>query len=170
MLTCHGLVALLVWFAVGEPAWRSWQAGTLVHGAFTVTSIAHTWPFAFLIVYVLALPRVDVDARIVRYLLCTVLVFIGLAVLTMPNTGGTQWSPRYLLPAAPLAAVLASAALGRFNVRPFDARTVRVAAAAVLALSVVVQLLGLRILARDKARYAAFGQAVERLTAPGDVA
>jgi hypothetical protein len=166
---CHAVVLLLALIAVGVPAWRYTVERVPLFTAFNMTSLAHTWPFVFAGVYVLVLPAAGVSRQIERYLLHVTGVFIVGTLVVMPHAGGTQWGPRFLLPAAPLAGVIASEALGRFDAAPFQAISIRAMAAAVLALSVIVQGLGLVVLAHDKAAHATIGRVTERLTEPGDV-
>ena len=166
---CHALVVLLAFFAVGAPLWRFAIRGEHALVAFNMTSIAHTWPFAFATVYVVALPTPDVNHSVERYLLLATALFIAGTVAVIPHPGGTQWSARFLLPAAPLAAVLASEALGRFELARSQAASIRAAAAAVIVLSVIVQGLSLVVLAHDKDAHARVTNVMESLTEPGDV-
>ncbi len=65
-----------------------------------------TFPLVALLLVPLASPGTHYLAP-VRFLLITSLAFIGLVLLISPFEGGTQWGPRFLLPAiAPLAIVI----------------------------------------------------------------
>jgi hypothetical protein len=167
---CHAIVLVLAFCAVVVPLWRAFVGGIPPADAFTVTSLAHTWPFAFALVYACALPNAAIVEPTRRYLLLTTMIFVAGAVAVMPHSGGTQWGPRFLLPAAPLAAVLVSAVLRRSDRLGRGAASIRPAAAAVLLFSVLVQGLGLwKVLAHGKVVHAGIVSTTEALTKPGDL-
>lgn len=165
---CHAIVLLLVLCGAGLPLWRV-AAGVHPLAAFNITSLGHTWPFAFAGVYILALPTSESTRSIERYLLVTIVLFIACAVAIMPPTGRTQWGPRLLLPAAPLAGALVAGAFRRFELPSMQLTGVRLMAAGVIALSVAVQAFGLAVLAHHKSAHARIVRSTETLTKPGDV-
>ncbi len=162
-----GCVLVLLTIAVLVPLWRTVVFGEPRYRAYSVDSIAHTWPFCIALVLLpLASPDVGRD-RLARYLcLAAALMIIG-ALAIVPTAGGAQWSPRYLFAAAPLLAVVASAPAHRAFRGP--AALVLWTARAVLLCSAVAQVDGLRLLIDAKSRNARITHRLADLTRPGDV-
>jgi len=161
------LVGIFLFLGFVAPAirWAFGQVSPLI--AFNPASIAHTWPFAIVLLYPLPVKRSSPAWSVVRYLLVVIGVFVLLVFAVAPHEGGAQWGARFLLPAAPLAAVLASLALTRTDAAAAPAR-LRAEAAVLLVISLAVQGVGLAVLARHKAAHARIAAVVEARTRPGD--
>lgn len=177
MALAHASVLALFIAIAAVPAWRL-ATGTLPpFQGFTMSSAAHTWVFAFALVYLAFLPAGrEVSGEGARYLLGAAVLLAAATIAIVPSSGGAQWSPRYLLAVAPLLAVVAPAGLwaasrrGRPSGDLFTAeRHVRAAVCLVLAAALVVQCEGILALARTKRITAAVVAQTSQLTSPGDV-
>ena len=171
----HSSIAIVLAIAVVHSLWAL-ARGVRPHEAYRVTSAVHTWPFVLALLY---WPWVATESQrpVARYLVVTaVLVVVGTA-LVVPTSGGTQWSPRFLLPAAPLLAVVAAAAarpMPNDRLRTFAGGITGSAAIAwmtraILVASFVMQLTGLVWVQRAKTRNARLTHEAASMTAPGDV-
>ncbi len=167
----HVVVGVLVTIGLGVPLWRYAMLGASRVVAFGVASVAHTWLFAFALVYLPFLPGSDAESVQRRYLVICAVGSLAGAMLVMPHAGGAQWGARFLLPAAPLLAVLASSVPPRRMVLAptVPLGTVRVAGIAVLCLSVAVQAYGVKWLGDVKAMNAALVDATEAATQDGEI-
>ena len=167
LLACvHAAVIVMLIVGVVAPIWRL-AHGIRPHDAYRLTSVAHTWPFALAVLY-WPWTRGTGDDAMARYLLAAALLLFAGAALVIPTSGGSQWSPRFLLAAAPLLAVVAAAvAVAPTHDRPALAWMAR----AVLAGSMLMQATGVLYVQRTKARDARITHALaERTTADEVVA
>jgi hypothetical protein len=121
-------------------------------------------PFYFL----LALPLVGARRPAPvpeRFLRIVVAISLPAIVVLTPNSGGTQWGARYLLPVVPLAAVLAAVAvragLARFG--GVAARRLRLVTGVLVVWGLAASVLGGRSLARDLSEKHAMLDAVRAL-------
>ncbi|NKQ34173.1 MAG: hypothetical protein HF973_00985 [Chloroflexi bacterium] len=137
--------SLLIWYAGPKP----------IHGLISVMPLV-------------ALSLVIANGGdIYRLALITTLVFIGLMLALWPAFGGDQWGARYLLPAVPLLVFLAFFAWTAYDEiltgkmkRAWDVTVI-----CLLALSVMMQLAGLRAQWQRHQAQAALRDSVSRLTA-----
>ena len=79
----------------------------LARTGYNVASAAHTWPFALALIYWPWTAR-TIDTRAIHYLVAGGLLILMLTVVIVPTSGGAQWSPRFLLAAAPVLGVAAA--------------------------------------------------------------
>jgi hypothetical protein len=165
-----GCVLVLLTIAVVVPMWRTIVFGESMYQAYSMDSIAHTWPFCIALVFLPLLGPEGARGHVARYL-CTAAALMTMGALAIiPSTGGAQWSPRYLFAAAPLLAVAASApALRVSGMPPRRAAVVMWTARLVLLCSAIAQIDGLRLLVDAKSRNARLTHWVGNRTAPGDV-
>jgi hypothetical protein len=91
--------------------------------------------------------------------------------MVVPTDGGSQWSPRFFLAAAPLLAIVAGAAMLRpgGSMRTNLASSYRPFAAIVFLASMVMQATGVGWVMSGKAHSARLTAWIARETAPGDV-
>lgn len=166
----HVSVAGLILLAGILPLWRSGFAGLITFYAYRISSAAYTWPFVIALVYVALLPREGPRTAVPGYLAIAGLAIAGLAIALTPSTGGAQWGPRYLLPAAPLLAVLAPLAQAPvFRLPPARARGVRWMARLVIAVSILIQIDGLVYLTDAKRMNGRIARTTAELAPPGDI-
>jgi hypothetical protein len=166
----HIAVAALLLIPFGIPAVR-WLvggqrqlAGILMGGAPT------TWVFALALVYVPLLPGSPLRPFVARVLVASALLMIAMTIAVAPSAGGAQWSPRYLLCAAPLLAVVAPAPIWTARqLAPAVASQVRALVSVLLVLSALVQCGGLLVLAVAKMRSAAVIASTAAHVEPGGV-
>jgi hypothetical protein len=158
-LACaHAAVLIMLAVGAGVPLWRTYIEHQPWLSSFGAAALAHTWPALALLGYAVVWPS---EARLDRTLLvATALVFV-MVFFTMPHTGGAQWSARFFLPAAPLAA-----ALGAQLLRQRDTRAV---AALAIGLSIGVQIYGMTFLHYYKRINAQITHMTAALAQPGDV-
>ncbi len=164
-----GCALVLLTIAVLVPMWRTIVFGESMYQAYSVDSIAHTWPFCISLVLV---PLLGADAsrgHLARYLCAAAALMILGTLAIVPSTGGAQWSPRYLFAAAPMLAIVASAPALRVSGVSRRATAVTWTARVVLLCSAVTQLDGLHLLVDAKSRNARITHRLAELTAPGDV-
>jgi len=154
------LVILII--AVALPLWHM-AMGVRTHDAYRVTSAAHTWPFALALFYWPWFVT-DTSRPAARFLIVSGLLLVAGTFIVAPTVGGSQWSPRFFLAAAPLLAVVAAAAA-----RSSVAATLRPIASVILLASMVMQVTGVGWVQRSKFRYARLTAWVASRTAPGDV-
>ena len=135
--------------------------------AYRLTSAAHTWIFALALLY---WPwfRDEVNRAGARFLIVLALLLILGTFVIVPTDGGSQWSPRFFLAAAPLLAIVAGAALLRRDGMP-DASTHRYVAATVFLASMVMQATGVGWIKHGKVHNARLVAWIANETAPGDV-
>jgi hypothetical protein len=170
LVVAHATVAGLIVIAGILPLWRSGFAGLSTSDAYRISSAAHTWPFAIALVYVGLLPREEPLNPVARYLAIAGVLIVALVIGATPSSGGSQWGPRYLLPAAPLLAVLVPLALAPiFRVSSARAREVRRMTCVVIAVSILIQVDGLAYLADAKRLNGRLTRTTEQLALPGDV-
>lgn len=179
----HAAAIVMLVITVALPFWRVAQ-GAPPHDAYLVSSAAHTWVFAIAILY---WPWFVTDAirPTVRFLLAAALLMLAVSVIVIPTSGGSQWSPRFLLAVAPLLALIAAAALRsssgslsaaqraarRADALPRDWQRVgrQAMAAAILLAAMAMQLTGVVWVYRSKVRTARLSAWVAARTAPGEV-
>jgi hypothetical protein len=166
----HACVAALVMVVAGVPVWQwVFNGSPLIEGV-SMGSVAYTWIFALALIYYAQLPGSPVRGEVARFIVVGALLITAAALAIVPSSGGAQWSPRYLLSAAPLLAVLAPAAIWTSRTLPDRrARRARVAVCAVLALSAVVQIEGMWALGKTKVRNARLTSTTAAHVAPGAV-
>lgn len=128
--------------------------------------------FTTLPLFGLALAYVDKPQpgiRVYRLVFLTTWLYVMLTLLVLRAPGGTQWGSRYLLAAVPLLFFLAlyTAAAYRRGMRPDEARALTRVVAILLAVSLAVQLVGVRALFVHKAEQRRLQAAVAVL--PADV-
>jgi hypothetical protein len=173
VMVVHVSVAIVLAIVVVFPLW-SLARGVRPHDAYRLTSAAHTWPFALAILY---WPWVATESQrpMSTYLIAAAILLVAGTTLVVPTSGGTQWSPRFLLVVAPLLAVVAAAAARSVPHRASRPAGINGLAGiawmtrASLVASLVMQLTGIVWLQRGKAHYARLTHEVASLTAPGDV-
>jgi hypothetical protein len=154
----HGGVGLLLAVGLGVPLWKTFADRQTWDVTFGTVSMAHTWPsIALLACAAVARPA----GRLERALLLAAGLIFALVFFTMPHTGGAQWSARFFLPVAPLAAVLAAQALER--------RGTRILAAVTIAASIGVQVYGVAHLRHAKRITSQIARMTASLAAPGDL-
>jgi len=159
----HAAVVVMLIVGVALPIWRLVQ-GVRPHEAYRVTSAAHTWPFVLALLYWPWI-REESTRAIARYLVVgALLLFIG-AALVIPTSGGSQWSPRFLIAVAPLLAVVAAAVASSVRGRPAISWMARV----VIAGSILMQVTGVLYVQRTKARHARITHALAERTLPDEV-
>jgi hypothetical protein len=119
----------------------------VIGGDFVADSVTDGFPLAFAAIASLALVRRDPQ---VRFLWGLTVLFSAAVFLTAPSTPKWDpgWAARYLLPAYPLLGLLAWTALSLHR-----ATLARVALVALLASSLAVQAVGVRILWREQERW-----------------
>lgn len=164
----HAAAIVILAIDVALPMWR------LAHGvrpyyAYRVTSAAHTWPFLLAMLY---WPWIATGPQrtAARFLIAAGLLFVVGTILIVPAPGGSQWSPRFLLAAAPLLAIVAAAvALPAADVASRLPRGTAWMVRVILVASLLMQLTGLYWAQRAKARTARLTSWVASRTAPGDV-
>jgi hypothetical protein len=170
LVVAHAIVAGLIVLAGILPLWRSGFGGLSTFYAYRVTSAVYTWPFLIALVYVALLPREGRLQPVARYLAIAGAIIVALATIVTPSDGGAQWGPRYLLPAAPLLAVIAPLALTPiFSISAARRREVRWITAAVIGVSVLIQVNGLVYLTDVKQINARITRTTAQLALPGDV-
>ena len=170
LVVAHAIVAGLIVMAGILPLWRSGFGGLSTFYAYRVTSLVYTWPFAIALVYVALLPRAQPLNPVARYLAIAGALIVAAAIAVTPSDGGAQWGPRYLLPAAPLLAVLAPLAqVPIFRLSSARGREVRWMTRAVIAVSFLMQVNGLVYLADAKRVNARITRTTEQLALPGEV-
>jgi len=152
-----GAVTLLA-VGVGVPLWRTHVDHLSWLSTFGTSQLAHTWPALALLGYSSAWPS---ETRLERTLLVATAVVFALVFFTMPHTGGAQWSARFFLPAAPLAAAL--------GVRLLLRRETRAIAALAIGLTIGVQIYGVTFLRYFKRVNAQITHQTHALTRSGDV-
>ena len=135
--------------------------------AYRLTSAAHTWMFALPLLYWPWFRQV-VNRGAARFLIVFALLLILGTFVLVPTDGGSQWSPRFFLAAAPLLAIVAGAALLRHESVP-AASTHRYVAATVFLASMVMQATGVGWVKHGKVHNARLVAWIEQETAPGDV-
>jgi hypothetical protein len=164
----HAAVLAILILTVVLPLWR--LVSTDIPGdPYRITSAAHTWIFALALLY---WPwfREDVDRRAARYLVLSALLVVAGTFVLVPTDGGSQWSPRFFLAAAPLFAIVAAAAAIVPSLRPArHAGARRTAAGVVLIASMVMQLTGMGWVKHSKTLNARMTAWMAARTAPGDV-
>ena len=176
LLVVHLSVIVALGVAVGQPVWRKIH-GLRQQDCFNATSAAHMWPFWVAILYApwhLAAAHRPA-ARFLIVSAALLLVGIGLVI---PTDGGAQYSPRFLLAAAPFLAIVAASSL---SARPWSGpgeplalperwqREVRGVVGVVLVASLVMQLAGVFLLRRAKMEMARLTASVARETGPDEV-
>lgn len=154
----HAAVIVMLGVGVGIPLWRTfvWELPWLSTAG--ATQLAHTWPALALVSYA-AIRRNPAPNE--RAAAIAVALIVAMVFFTMPHTGGAQWSARFFLPAAPLAAALGAQLLWR--------RETRMVAVTAIALSIAVQCYGLTYLRLNKRINAQVTRLTASLTQPGDV-
>ena len=165
----HAAVLVMLIVAVALPIWNM-AMGMRGNDAYRVTSAAHTWTFAAALLY---WPwfRDALDGPAARYLLAAGALIVAATFVLVPTDGGSQWSPRFFLAAAPLLAIAAAGALTLVTEGPVS-RTValrRAVVAAIFLASAAMQLTGVGWVYRSKARNARLTAWIAARTAPGDV-
>jgi hypothetical protein len=166
----HIAVIAMVTIAVALPIWSMVTVGARGN-AYRITSAAHTWVFAFPLLY---WPwfRVHVDRVAGRFLLVSALLLMAGTFILIPTDGGSQWSPRFFLAAVPLLAIVAGAAVlppgGAMAVR-ISGATWRPVAALVLLASLVMQATGAGWVKHGKQHTARLSAWVANYTRPGEV-
>jgi hypothetical protein len=138
------------------PLWRMVVIGG-PGDAYRITSAAHTWIFAIALLY-WPWVRDAIDRRAARFLLLSGLLIIAMTFLIVPTDGGSQWSPRFFLAAAPLLAIVGGAAIFRVPMTAF-----------ILVASLAMQATGAGWVKHSKTVHAQLTAWVEARTAPGDV-
>jgi hypothetical protein len=140
--------------------------GFRVQDAYDVPSAAHTWPFAVALFYApwFVTSRTRPAAR---YAIASGMLLVLGTMLLVPTDGGAQWSPRFLLAAAPLFAIVA--AEGTRLVTSGGRRGVRWMVSAILLASMVMQVHGLMWLRGGKVSTARMTEWIGHLTEPDDV-
>lgn len=164
LFVVHASVVVLLVVGVALPLWRL-AHGIRPHEAYRVTSAAHTWPFAIALLYWPWI-RDDRTRAIARYLMIGALLLLIGAALVIPTSGGSQWSPRFLIAVGPLLAVVAAAVAS-----PSARRTPAISwmARVVIAASIVMQVTGVLYVQRTKARHARITHALADRTSPDEV-
>jgi hypothetical protein len=152
----HAAAGVMVALAAVLPLWRMVVVGA-PGDPYRITSAAHTWIFAIALLY---WPWIAdaVDRRAARYLLISGLLIVAMTYVLVPTDGGSQWSPRFFLAAAPLLALVAGAALIRVP-----------AAALILLASMAIQVTGAGWVKHSKTFHSQLTAWVAGTTAPGDV-
>ena len=164
LVIVHAAVIVMLIVGVAAPIWRL-AHGIRPHDAYRVTSVAHTWPFALALLY-WPWTRADDGGAMARYLLAAALLLFAGAALVIPTSGGSQWSPRFLLAVAPLLAVVAAAiAVAPTRGRPAIAWMAR----AVIVGSILMQVTGVLYVQRTKARHARITHALAERTTANEV-
>jgi hypothetical protein len=162
-------LAMLV-IAVGIPIWRMTMLHESMYQAFNADSIAHTWVFCIALVLVPLLGPDDLRGGVATYLCVAAALMVAGALAVIPSTGGAQWSPRYLLSAAPRLAVVAAAAARRISgLAPRQAHLVLWTARLVLLCACAAQAYGLWFLQDAKTRNARITHKLAELAGPGYV-
>ena len=182
MLIVLGLFILI--FSLRVPAWRrpGWIWGSLIltvigYGLFTcqaqnviLSGLFTTFP---LIIFALAFVEKPNDLTTTRpvYLLAwlTAVIFIILMLGLWPAYGGKQWGARYLLPAYPLLLFAAFYSLTRrvkVEKRSY-AQTLRAYFAVLLGVSLIMQILGARLIFNSHAYQLPVRDSVQAL--PADI-
>lgn len=169
LATVHFSTIVTVIIAVGLPVWKMAALGAR-GDAYRTTSAAHTWIFTVALLY---WPwfRHNVNCAAARFLFASgMLLTIG-TFIVVPTDGGSQWSPRFFLAAAPLLAIVAGAAMLRpgGSMRTNLASSYRPFAAIVFLASMVMQATGVGWVMSGKAHSARLTAWIARETAPGDV-
>ena len=132
----------------------------LLRQDYNVASAAHTWPFALALIYWPWAAR-TIDTRAIRYLGAGGLLMLMLTVVIVPTSGGAQWSPRFLLAAAPVLGVAAAAIAWGPSLPASTAWMARLA----LIAGILMQASGLLYLRDAKDRNARITDQVRRLPA-----
>jgi hypothetical protein len=170
LAVAHACVAALLIVVAGIPAWEWVFNGTPLTAGISMGSVAYTWIFALALIYYVQLPGSPVHGEVARFIVVGALLIAAAALAVVPSSGGAQWSPRYILSAAPLLAVLAPAVIWTSRTLPDRlGRQARVAVCVVLALSAVVQLEGIWALGDTKVRNARLTSTTAAHVAPGAV-
>jgi hypothetical protein len=153
----HLAAAAVLTIVVFLPLWRL-ASGVQPTLSYRISSAAHTWTFALALLYA---PWIAGSAsHALRFLVGSgVFLFAGVALL-VPTSGGSQWSPRFMLAVAPLLALAACRAL---PAAPRRMVTV------IFAASIVMQMTGIAFVGRSKMRHAAMTHEVAARTPEGGV-
>jgi len=168
-VTIAASVTLLV-VAIGVPLWRLVILHRPMPDAFSVDSLAHTWPFCIALLLA-PLAVADPGHRTASYLAAAGALIVAAALLVIPSTGGAQWSPRYLLIAAPLVAAVAARPARHASAWPSPRAAGAIAwtARVVLLCAAAAQVYGLWFLYDNKARNGRIVRKLSELTVAGDV-
>ena len=129
-------------------------------------NIAQTWPFIYVLAYAAVVPFASKSERFLFHALA---LFLSLVFVTMPHTGGAQWSPRFFLAATPLGAIIAVQLLQRAGGAGRQHAASVVPGVAALATSVAVQVYGLTYLATFKSINASITRGTAARALPGDL-
>jgi hypothetical protein len=154
----HAAVTTMLAAGVGAPLWRMYAGHPPWLSTPETMQLAHTWPALALLGYAIAWPA---ETRLERALLAMIALIFVMVLLTMPHTGGAQWSARFFLSAAPLAAALGAQLLFR--------RPTRTVAALAIGLSIGVQVYGLTYLRYYKRINAQITHLTASLSQPDEV-
>jgi len=157
----HVAAIVILVIAVVLPLWRL-ATGVWPHLSYRFSSAAHTWLFVLAISY---WPWIGKRTTIVaaRYLVVSAAVLFVGTFLLVPTSGGSQWSPRFMLPVAPLLGMVAA------NIwRESSARNRNMAGVILLASSVMTAT-GIVVLSRAKVHNAEMTHRLAARTAPGEV-
>jgi hypothetical protein len=162
----HAAILLLLLVGVGAPLFHTYVQHRPWLSTFGAQNIAQTCPFIFVLTYWLALRRENPGER---FLFAAVWLFLLFVFITMPHTGGAQWSARFFLAAMPLAAALAVQVFVSAEAAGRQSRSIRAIAAAAVIASVGVQVYGLTYLATFKRVNASITRATALRTQPGEI-
>jgi len=167
-VTIAASVTLLV-VAIGVPFWRLAILHRPTPDAFSVDSIAHTWPFCVALLLA-PLAAVERGSRTASYLAAAGALIVAGALLVVPSTGGAQWGPRYLLIAAPLLAAVAARPARHASTWPAPRAAAAIAwtARIVLLCAVAAQAYGLWFLYDNKTRNGRIVHRLAELTTPDE--
>lgn len=165
----HAAAAVMLIVGVALPIWNM-ATGMRGNEAYRVTSAAHTWTFAAALLY-WPWYRDALDGAAARYLLVAGASIAALTFGLVPTDGGSQWSPRFFLAAAPLLAIpIATALMVTRNGGAVGRLTVpHAVVGAIFAASIAMQVTGIGWVQRSKARNARLTAWIAARTAPGDV-
>lgn len=158
---------LVIGFITSSLGWLiyiglAWQA--------MVVGLLSTFPLiAFSVVYVSLPTTAPREQRVVyQFIFMTTFLFVGLAVLLLPTYGGYQWGARYLLAAYPLLLYLAYQTYLAYD-KPvgLTGRFLwRTMAVSLVSLTVLLQLLSVRLLYQLHYEQVPTLQAVEAISVP----
>jgi len=149
----HACVAALLCISVVIP---------LARQDYNVASAAHTWPFVVALLY-WPWARTALNESAGRFLMLAGALFLLLAALIVPTSGGAQWSPRFLLAVAPLLGVVAGAiAWQRTTI------VIALMASAAIIAAVLMQGAGILYLRDAKARNARITDQLRALVPPDE--
>ena len=164
----HVAVLTLLVVGIGVPLWRTHVEHLPWLAAFGTRNLAHTWPFVFVLAYWAAFRCGDGRER---FVFAAAGAFLLFAFAAMPHIGGAQWSARFFLPAAPLAAALAVQVMVRAKAAAGGSHVlaIRSIGGVAIAASIGVQVYGLVFLETFKSVNARITHMTSSLAAPGDV-